>query len=212
MPKTPQQKPGKSKQDYRTPQSFIDAIAERFGRPTFDLAATAGEQIAGADHYFTPEQDALRQSWASLPTPGADEQFARVAFLNPPFGRIEPWAKKLTAECRYLRRWTLMLVPGSVGSEWYRQHIHGKALVLGLSPRLTFVGETHPYPKDCILIATGFGVVGFETWRWNEYTECSCGHGDIDDPGPGHAHDCPWSDPDYGNDVFGPEGPEEAAE
>jgi phage N-6-adenine-methyltransferase len=193
----PKQKPGKSKQDYRTPPEFIDAVAKRFGRPTFDLAATSGEQIPGVDHYFTPEQDSLAQSWAHLQTPGQDDPSARVAFLNPPFANIAPWAQKLTDECRWLKRWTLMLVPASVGSDWYRKHIHGKAMVLGLSPRLTFVAAPDPYPKDLALICAGFGVSGFQTWRWNEAIICSCEDGDIENPGPGHAEGCPWSDPDY---------------
>ncbi|HEY3494775.1 MAG TPA: DNA N-6-adenine-methyltransferase [Polyangiaceae bacterium] len=193
----------KTKQDWRTPPEFIDAIVKRFGRPTFDLAATAGEQIAGVKYHFTPEQDSLRQSWASLRTPSEDEGFASVAFLNPPFANIAPWAQKLTDECRWIKRWTLMLVPASIGTEWYAKHIHGKALVLGLSPRMTFIGADAPYPKDLMLVCVGFGAVGFDTWRWDRAIICSCEDGDIDDPGPGHAEGCPWADPNYGNDVFG---------
>lgn len=186
-----------SKQDYQTPPEFIDAVAKRFGRPTFDLAATAGQQILGVDHFFTPEQDSLRQSWVNLRTPTEDDAVARVAWLNPPFAKIAPWADKLTSECRWLRRWTLMLVPASVGSEWYAKHVHGKALVLGLSPRLTFVGERTPYPKDLMLVCVGFGTVGFDTWRWDRAIVCPCGDFDAEEPGPEHAPACPWSDPEY---------------
>lgn len=186
-----------SKQDYQTPPEFIDAVAKRFGRPTFDLAATAGQQIPGVDYFFTPEQDSLRQSWLKLSTPTEDDSVARVAWLNPPFAKIAPWAKKLTSECRWLRRWTLMLVPASVGSEWYAKHIHGKALVLGLSPRLTFVGERAPYPKDLMLVCVGYGAVGFDTWRWDRAIVCPCSDFEAEDPGPEHVPECPWSDPEY---------------
>ena len=41
-------------------------------------------------------------------------------------------------------------------------------MVLGLSPRLTFEGETDAYPKDLMLSVFGFGLHGFDTWRWRE--------------------------------------------
>lgn len=195
-----------TKQDYRSPKNFIDAISERFGVPTFDLAATRGEQIHTALAYYTPEQDSLKQSWASLSEPtfaddafGGNKHFAwhRVVYLNPPFKRAEPWAEKLAAECRFLRRWTLMLTPASIGTEWFAKHLDGKVLTLGLRPRLTFEGTPDPYPKDLMLLCAGFGVSGFGTWNWSDYTECSCGHSDIEDPGPGHAPACPWTDPNF---------------
>lgn len=201
-----------SKQDWRTPPAFIDAIAARFGRPTFDLAAATGEQITGVDHYFAPEQDSLRQSWASLPTPGQDSPFARVAYLNPPFANIAPWARKLTDECRWLKRWTTMLVPASIGSVWYAEHIHGRALVLGLSPRITFLGAPDPYPKDLMLVVVGFGVSGVQPWRWDKPITCACGDTDVEDPGPGHADGCPWADPEHGSDIFAGEEVAEVAE
>lgn len=174
------------RQDYQTPHEFINAASRRFGVPTFDLSATTGQQIRTAIHWYTPEQDSLRQSWANLP------EGTRVAWLNPPFANIRPWASKLTSECRWLQRWTLMLAPASVGSEWYRRHVHGKALVLSLSPRLRFVGERAPYPKDLILVCAGYGAVGFDTWRWGRAIECPCQDPDAEDPGPAHVPGCSW--------------------
>jgi len=62
----------------------------------------------------------------------------------------------------------LMLTPASIGSEWFQRYVHRKAMVLGLSPRLHFVGAADPYPKDCMLSCFGFGVTGFDIWRWDE--------------------------------------------
>lgn len=185
-----------TKQDYRTPKEFIDAVAVRFGRPTFDLCATDGEQIDGVDYWFSPEMDSLKQSWADLRTPSEDDPTPRVVWLNPPFKNIEPWAKKLVSECRLLKRWTLMLVPASIGTAWFAEHIQGKALVLGLSPRLTFGGCDAPYPKDLMLVCVGYGVVGFDTWRWDRAVCCPCGD-DCDDPGPAHVPECEWADPEF---------------
>ncbi len=59
------------------------------------------------------------------------------------------------------------ITPASIGSEWFRNIIYGHAYVLALNPRLTFVGETAPYPKDLILsiFCPAWGP-GFDVWRW----------------------------------------------
>jgi phage N-6-adenine-methyltransferase len=150
----PRQKPGKSRQDYGTPRVFLDAVERRFGAIDFDLAARADNTVVPA--FYSPEDNALVQDWT---LPGV-----RVAWLNPPFGDIEPWARKV-AECRNLPRWTLMLVPASVDTLWYERHIHNQAMVWSI-PRITFVGETTPYPKALMLVGAGFGVSGFGVWRW----------------------------------------------
>jgi hypothetical protein len=46
----PAQKPSTSRQDYRTPPEFLEAVAERFGRLSFDLAASASSSVA-PNHY-----------------------------------------------------------------------------------------------------------------------------------------------------------------
>lgn len=146
------------RQDWETPEELIDAVESRFGTIGFDLAASNGQQRA--NHYYSPLDDSLSRSWGTVAIGN------KTAWLNPPFANIAPWAEKLTTECRDLQRWTLMLVPAAVGSNWYREHVEGKALVLFLNPRITFRGATAPYPKDCMLVCCGFGVAGSMTWRW----------------------------------------------
>lgn len=164
MPRMPKQKPpGRSKQDYATPQSFIDALAVRYGGPClFDLAASHSN--AKAPFFFTEEDDALSKDWTKLgdhPSLGGKG----FVFLNPPFARIEPWACKLANECARLPRWTNMLVPASVGSNWFQQNVHGK-LRFEPIPRLTFVGETTPYPKDLGIVIAGYGMTGYGFFDW----------------------------------------------
>jgi len=152
----PKQKRGKSRQDYQTPQELVDAVEHRFGAIDFDLAASKGNAVA--DDYFDLKANALapERSWE---LPGR-----RVAWLNPPFGKLEPWAKKC-AEYRDLQRWTLMLAP--LGSqEWAVRHVWGKAFVLKLRGRVTFVGEKQGFVKDLMLACYGFGVVGEAFWDW----------------------------------------------
>lgn len=154
----PSMRRGSSKQDYATPRAFIEAVEKRFGPLSFDLAAHRSNSVTGAC-YFGPDhpnedyRDSLVRPWVM---PGN-------LWLNPPFADIEPWAEKCEG-ARHRTGLILLLTPASVGSAWYERHVHHKAFVMPLSPRLAFNGE--PYPKDLILSAFGFGMSGFEPWRW----------------------------------------------
>ncbi len=151
----PSMNKGKSKQDYGTPRDFLDAVEKRFGSIHFDLAASASN--AKAQDYFTEADDALSKNWAQCP--------GSLLWLNPPFADIAPWAAKCALHASASVR-ILLLTPASVGSNWFAEHVHGKAIVLGLNPRLTFEGTSDPYPKDLMLSCFGFGVNGFDVWRW----------------------------------------------
>lgn len=86
-------------------------------------------------------------------------------WLNPPYSNIGPWAKKCAEESALGAR-ILFLVPASVGSNWFRDFVFKKSLVLFLNDRIKFVGAEYVYPKDCIIAAYGFGEPGFEMWGW----------------------------------------------
>lgn len=162
------------KQDWRTPPEFLAAVQRRFGTIGFDLAATTGHEVTRVPvvgvggvsfgtvkgPHFSPEDDSLSQDWSALRLdPG------KVAWLNPPFANIRPWARKCDEECRNLPRWTLMLVPASMGSKWWADHVLGKCFALGVT-RMAFVGADATYPKDLALCCYGFGVSGYGFWDW----------------------------------------------
>ncbi len=153
----PTQKPGRSKQDYGTPADFLEAVERRFGEIVVDLAAT--DQNTVAPQYYTPRQDSLAQDWAGDMRDG-------VLWLNPPFGGVGPWASKCREESAKRRGLILLLVPASIGSAWFRDHVHRHAMVFALAPRLKFVGTEAPYPGDLILAVYGMGLSGFDTWVW----------------------------------------------
>lgn len=155
----PAQKPGRSKQNYETPPEFIAAVERRFGKVGFDLAAEV--ENTKAVNFFSVEVDALKQSWdysGALAVP--------VAWLNPPFANIRPWAAKCE-ECMWLPRWTLMLVPASMGSMWWDDHVINKCQADGTT-RMKFVGADDLYPKDLALLAYGYGVRGHGFWDWRK--------------------------------------------
>jgi hypothetical protein len=161
----PAQKPGKSKQDYCTPPAFLDAVEERFGDLTWDCAATAENSVLDAGRHFSEgDVDAFQVDWRQY----FKREQQPLLWLNPPFGGIghlwAPLVARWTTALPWLR--LLFFTPAAVGSEWYRKHVEDKAMVLPLNPRITFVGETMPYPKDLMLSCFGFGVTGFRQWRW----------------------------------------------
>jgi len=154
----PVQKPGRSVQEVSTPPEFIRAVEAHLGwNFTFDLAANAANSIRGSN-FFGPGstwgEDALKESWTGI----------GFCWLNPPYADIGPWAEKCVAE-QWAGATIAMLIPAAIGTNYFREHIHGKALVLALSPRLTFVGHTQSYPKDLILCVYGVRP-GFDCWRW----------------------------------------------
>jgi len=162
----PAQKPGKSKQDYRTPDNFMDAVKLKFGHLFHDLAAHRGNSQCGACYWGPGSydvEDSLGIDWNNLKVPDGE-----WCWLNPPFANIAPWAKK----CAESTLPILFLVPAAVGSNWFRDHVHGKAYVYALNGRLDFnVGG--PYPKDCMLCVYDtpglrqYGP-GFTVWNWRK--------------------------------------------
>jgi DNA (cytosine-5)-methyltransferase 1 len=160
-PTGPTVKRHKSKQDYGTPWELIWACEGRFGPIMWDLAASPENTKGPA--FYDEEFDSLKQRW---------HEHRGVLWLNPPFANIEPWAEKCAFESRsdlgHERARILFLTPASVGANWFRDHVHGKAFVVGLNGRITFEGTSDPYPKDCILSAFGFGPPGFDVWDWRK--------------------------------------------
>lgn len=159
----PIQKPGKSRQDYQTPPEFLQALKNRLGILNFGLDIAASPENAVCLEYITEEMNALDESqvWCS----------DGWAFCNPPYANITPWVRKAFEESRHPLTQIAMLVPASVGANWWLNHVHNKAYVYFLNGRLTFIGETTPYPKDCaILLYASFLQGGYKVWDWRGRT------------------------------------------
>lgn len=170
-------RPVSDNQIVSTPLDFIDAVKYKFGPLWCDLAALP--ENAKAFRYIDPETDSLAYPW---PQPGqpwlapgsvrgsivARMPANHYCWLNPPFAEIAPWVAK-AAECTTN---VLVLVPASVGSRWFGEHVIDCAhWVYFLSPRLKFTKD--PYPKDLMLIEYRWmtrsrveGRTQFEQWRW----------------------------------------------
>lgn len=154
----PQQKPHRSVQDVQTPPELLLAIRREFHVADWTIDLAANESNAVCDRYFGQGsrhgENSLQADWPDFGD----------CWCNPPYADIDPWAAKCAAYDGAGR--IFLLVPASIGSNWYQEHIHGRALVVALSPRVTFVGHKHPYPKDLVVAVFSRLRGGFTTWRW----------------------------------------------
>lgn len=91
----PEQKPGRSKQDYSTPADFITAVKAKLQIDQFDFDFAADATNAKAARWFNEQADALSYTgaqWADQIATGW-----HWGWLNPPFSQIEPWAVRCSA-------------------------------------------------------------------------------------------------------------------
>lgn len=160
----PRQKPGSSCQTYATPPEFLQATKKllRITDFTIDLAASAENTVC--EKFYDEVYDSLART--------GDWVTDGLAWLNPPFGHIAPWVEKAFRESLLGAR-IAMLVPASVGSNWWFNWVHHKAVAVLLNGRITFVGHTAPYPKDCALLLYDeqdtHGISPYYTiWSWNK--------------------------------------------
>lgn len=152
--------------DIWTPWAFIRAVEKKFGPLTVDLAAS-GSQSAKAERWITPEADSLKQDWVEIVGRG-------LGWDNCPYSNITPWAKKHADSWQRNAR-TLLLVPASIGANWYWNYVEPFATVYSVG-RMVFdncysrkTGEliTTSYPKDLILCHYGeYPSSGLKRWRW----------------------------------------------
>lgn len=155
----PRQKPYRSEQTVVTPPEFIESVLHLLGLKEFYIDLAATKTNAKAKIIITPNMDSLRQEWCDwIP-------FGKTGWLNPPYSDIRPWVQKAYESQRSIA----MLVPASVGSNWWRDWVHEKALVLFLNGRIQFVGHPAGYPKDLALLLYArplAPVPGYDIWRW----------------------------------------------
>lgn len=183
-----------SEQVVGTPRELLAAVEARFGALDFDLAATRDNSVVGGDgdSHFGPgsalANDSLLADWS---------QVDGNLFLNPPFKKIKAWAKKCAeTPAGPTTRRIFFLVPLTTAN-WACDYVHGKAMVLGLAPRVKFVGHKTAFPKDLVIAVYGLPP-GFEAWQWAPRRRAggkkprkpsnvgSTAHGDLDPRDSGH--------------------------
>jgi phage N-6-adenine-methyltransferase len=165
----PPQKPGKSKQDYGTPPEFVTAVRHLLrDAPTDPPITWACDLAASAANTVCPTF--YDEAYNSLQRPD-DWRFNGWCWLNPPFANLRPWVEKARREAVLGAR-LAMLVPASVGANWWHDAVHHHCHVLCLRPRLQFVGTPAPYPKDLALLLYNVQWASpykYWTWNWKTY-------------------------------------------
>ena len=163
----PKQKPGRSKQDYQTPEVLLDAIKKKLNIKRFwcDFAATTENAVA--DCCYTKADDAFKHTWNSECCDRFITKFGiEWGFCNPPYADIRPWVAHAWVEAQFGAQ-VAMLIPASTGSNWWATYVHNKAHVLLMNGRVTFVGADGPFPKDtALLLYTPFIRGGYDIWKW----------------------------------------------
>lgn len=136
------------KMDWCTPQDFFDRLDAEFG---FELDAAATEKSAKCARYFTPETDALAQSW----------QVGGPVFCNPPYGRaLGKWVKKAHQEAAKGQT-IVLLIPARTDTSYFHDYIYGQAEIRFIRGRLRFTDEDGnaadpaPFPSMVVIYNNG---------------------------------------------------------
>lgn len=93
---------------WRTPFWCVKAI-EIVLSLKFQVDVACNKDNALFENYIGNEKDALQCSWGN---PGT------IAFLNPPYSKIEPWIDAAIHE-QSMGVTTVMLIPQSIDTKWY---------------------------------------------------------------------------------------------
>ena len=132
------------KDDWETPQDLFDELHAKYN---FTLDASATDENAKLDNYYTIEDNALKQKWEG-----------RV-FVNPPYGReIKYWVEKAYKESlESYNECVVMLIPSRTDTIYWHDFIFGKAKEIDfLKGRLKFevngkAGQPAPFPSAIVI-------------------------------------------------------------
>lgn len=113
---------GKASDEWRTPQTFFEALDAEFG---FDIDVAATSENCWVENYFGPDRknplyrDALAVDWFRQRGGNAS---APTCWLNPPYSRCREFIAKAAAEAK--RGATVVcLVPSRTDTRWWHEHV-----------------------------------------------------------------------------------------
>lgn len=96
-------------EDWETPEDLFKRLDDEFHFET-DLCASV--QNAKCQHFYTKEQDGLKQEWKG------------TCWMNPPYGRqIEKWVEKACKSKAVI----VCLLPVRTDTNWFHKYVLGKA-------------------------------------------------------------------------------------
>lgn len=120
---------------WETPQDLFDSLDAEFH---FDIDVCALPSNAKCDHFFTPDQDGLKQKREG------------VCWMNPPYGRkIGAWMEKaLSAQTT-----VVCLVPARTDTKWWHKYAMKASEIRFVKGRLKFGDSKNsaPFPSAIIV-------------------------------------------------------------
>ena len=105
--------------DWATPQSFIDLVERKLGLK-FNLDACAYDHTAKAPEWFTEEDDALTKDWRG------------TVWMNPPYGKTIPaWVEYAYEQSVKHGSTVVCLLPARTETRWFHYVVeHGEVILL----------------------------------------------------------------------------------
>lgn len=125
--------------EWETPQEFFDELNNEF-RFTLDVAASDNNRKCF--HYYTKQEDALKQSWIG------------TVWCNPPYGReVGKWVCHAYWQSVIAKSTVVMLLPARTDTKWFHDYILGKAEIRFIRGRLKFGGSKNsaPFPSMVVI-------------------------------------------------------------
>ena len=127
--------------EWATPQAFFDKYNELY---SFNTDVCANEGNAKCKHYFSKEQDGLKQDWKG------------VCFCNPPYGRgiTTQWVKKAYEES-LKGNIIVCLLPARTDTKWFHEYCIPYGTIEFVKGRLKFGDQKNSAPFPSMVVIFG---------------------------------------------------------
>lgn len=124
--------------EWETPQYLFDRLNDEFH---FTLDACATQENAKVPHYYTKEQDGLKQDWTG-----------EIVWCNPPYGRQMPlWIKKCYEH--FIGGGTsVMLIPSRTDTKAFHEWVLPYAELRFIKGRLRFGNSKENAPFASVIV------------------------------------------------------------
>ena len=136
----------RSGNDERFTPSWMFDLVRKLG-PIYLDPATTVDNPAGAEMFFTREDDGLSKHWGSYGK--------GVIWLNPPYSRVSDWARKCIAETRLCEMPLFFLCATRTGSRWFNAMNRAADCRIDWHERIKFSDEESGAPFDSTLFLIG---------------------------------------------------------
>ena len=147
-----------NKQDWATPQSFVDLVSAHFRIP-FDIDVCAEALTTKCPIYFDKTQNAL-----SLPWNGN-------CWMNPPYGSELPtWLEYAYEQSQTTGATVVCLVPARTDTRWFHEYAC-KGSIVFLEGRIPFeqqgkIQGSPAFPSMLVFYNYTPTLPPFSTWKW----------------------------------------------